>query len=252
MTVTRVTTRGEAEAHCPFHDDTHPSFYINLESGLWICHAGCGAGTFLQLLERLGQAPDRPVMEWRGLTREMMDRWGIVWAEERGAMEIPAFDAQGKFVGRIWRYEDKQPKYQYSEGFPRRSILFGLSRLGRVKEVYIGEGPLDAIWLQEAGLPGVACLGSRLTQEQGELLLDMGVGKVTLVPDQDAVGRAGAEASSYLLKKLGIWVFVAHLPYKDPKETPLGELKELVMRNRRLCVNGTGLVKPHLRRWLNV
>jgi hypothetical protein len=31
----------EVEALCPFHDDHHPSFYININTGLWNCRA-CG------------------------------------------------------------------------------------------------------------------------------------------------------------------------------------------------------------------
>lgn len=33
----------EVQAHCPFHDDQHPSLSINLTTGLWHCHA-CGEG----------------------------------------------------------------------------------------------------------------------------------------------------------------------------------------------------------------
>jgi hypothetical protein len=38
-----VKVRGdEVEALCPFHDDSHASFYINVNTGLWNCRA-CGA-----------------------------------------------------------------------------------------------------------------------------------------------------------------------------------------------------------------
>lgn len=40
-------------ASCPFHDDTRPSFGVNIETGLYNCF-GCGAsGTFAQLVQRL-------------------------------------------------------------------------------------------------------------------------------------------------------------------------------------------------------
>ena len=34
---------GEAWGHCPFHDDKHPSFSVNIETGAWWCFA-CAEG----------------------------------------------------------------------------------------------------------------------------------------------------------------------------------------------------------------
>lgn len=39
---------------CPFHDDRTPSFSINENSGLWVCHAQCGGGTLPIFLFYLG------------------------------------------------------------------------------------------------------------------------------------------------------------------------------------------------------
>lgn len=46
----------EATGFCPFHDDQHPSFSANLETGLWLCHSSrCkGKGNLSQFCERLG------------------------------------------------------------------------------------------------------------------------------------------------------------------------------------------------------
>lgn len=42
--------RGEVEAFCPCHPDTKRSASINLEKGVWYCHAGCGGGSIRQLV----------------------------------------------------------------------------------------------------------------------------------------------------------------------------------------------------------
>ena len=42
--------RGEIEAYCPVHPDMKRSASINLEKGLWYCHAGCGGGAIRQLV----------------------------------------------------------------------------------------------------------------------------------------------------------------------------------------------------------
>ena len=37
----------EVKAKCLFHDDRNPSLGVNLEKGVWKCHAGCGEGGLL-------------------------------------------------------------------------------------------------------------------------------------------------------------------------------------------------------------
>lgn len=44
----------QASGYCLFHEDAKASFSVNLETGLWTCHAGCGSGNAKQFAERLG------------------------------------------------------------------------------------------------------------------------------------------------------------------------------------------------------
>lgn len=43
--------RGEAEMFCPNHADSRRSASINLQMGVWYCHAGCGGGSVRQLVD---------------------------------------------------------------------------------------------------------------------------------------------------------------------------------------------------------
>jgi hypothetical protein len=43
-------TNDEITAPCPMHADRRPSFGVNMNTGLWICRAGCGKGNLAQLL----------------------------------------------------------------------------------------------------------------------------------------------------------------------------------------------------------
>jgi DNA primase len=45
--------RNELISCCPLHQDSNPSFSLNLKTGLWICFAGCGQGDFIELVARL-------------------------------------------------------------------------------------------------------------------------------------------------------------------------------------------------------
>lgn len=48
---------------CPLHGEvpgkSRPSFCVNIETGLWICYAGCGAGNIPQFLRALGKTREQ-------------------------------------------------------------------------------------------------------------------------------------------------------------------------------------------------
>lgn len=44
----KANASGQTATKCPLHDDKTPSLSINIISGLWVCHAGCGKGNFQQ------------------------------------------------------------------------------------------------------------------------------------------------------------------------------------------------------------
>ncbi len=48
---------GQSLGLCPFHEDSNPSFAVNLDSGLWKCFAGCGEGNAYQFAEKMGIDP---------------------------------------------------------------------------------------------------------------------------------------------------------------------------------------------------
>jgi len=54
--VGQITGEGQMYTHCPFHEDSNPSFGINLKTGLWICFSGCGRGNLLTLATKLGKS----------------------------------------------------------------------------------------------------------------------------------------------------------------------------------------------------
>ena len=44
----------EAWGPCPFHDDIHPSFSVNTDTGAWYCFTCAEGGSIYQLAKRLG------------------------------------------------------------------------------------------------------------------------------------------------------------------------------------------------------
>ena len=53
----RSGSNGQYTGLCPLHRDKHPSFSVNLETGCWKCHAGCGGGDAADFAERLALDP---------------------------------------------------------------------------------------------------------------------------------------------------------------------------------------------------
>lgn len=57
--------RGEEfVACCPLHSERNPSFSINTNTGRWQCFAGCGAGSFRTLLQRMHGWDARTASAW--------------------------------------------------------------------------------------------------------------------------------------------------------------------------------------------
>jgi len=257
----------ELECPCPFHEDRSPSFYVNLQTGAWICHAGCGHGSFLQLMQRFQvqgigipkKKSKKSLVDMgldylvrRGFSPTVLESWKVVWNSDVGGAEFPIWDAEQKFLGYLWRMpEGALPKYRHMPQLPRSKLLFGAHRLQDRKEVILTEGPLDAIWIQEVGMPGLAMLGAYLAEDQIRLLASWRTQKVVLCLDNDEAGRLATEIATKQLRAAGFWVFRVELPSgkKDIQEVPLTQAAN-VLQQRHVCFNGAGLVPHRYRRWL--
>jgi DNA primase len=97
----------DAKASCPFHDDVTPSFYINTKNGLWICHAGCGAGSLPKLLRLLGMSRDQ--------AKELLEpiRHDIKSHAERRRLQNESRFRKDPFLGEHILPEDILGAYDY-------------------------------------------------------------------------------------------------------------------------------------------
>lgn len=262
----------EMKLCCPFHDDSTPSFSVNLETGIWYCYSQCGGGDWMEFLELIRKhdeyapmvetdtappKPKTPVLKSllaRGFTRKMFEKWSIVWDDDRGAMRIPIMSKEGEQQGSIWRYpEGVDPKYRYEKGFQRSETLYGLWRLGQtVADIVLVEGPLDAVWVQEAGWDGLAILGSSLSDTQARIVYDLKPKRVLICFDNDPAGIIATQKAAKLLKETGCWVYKVKLPerWNDIQEVPNERVSD-VLKRTELSVNGKGMIHPKFKRWGN-
>jgi DNA primase len=137
-------------------------------------------------------------------------------------LTIPLRDEQKRLLGVITRrLDDQKPKYRYPKGFKIGQHLFAswLIRQHHTK-VAIVEGSVDSMACWDARIAALGLLGSRLTDDQRDLLKRLGVQHVVLMLDNDKAGREGTYQVYEALKGTGIRVSVGvYRPYwqeKDP------------------------------------
>ncbi len=167
----------------------------------------------------------------RGFTADTLRDWGVGYDAGLGAVVIPVYMG-GKLVGLVRRLVEGEPKYKNTR-FPKQGVLLGLDNLpfGYHDEIVVVEGPLDAMWLYQHGVPAVALLGSSMSEQQADLLA-VHFWSVALVFDADRAGEVGALQAEQLLVERGIPRRRVALPVgrSDPQECTAAELAEIFPR----------------------
>ena len=145
---------------CPLHADKHPSFSLNLKTGTWKCHAGCGKGGVIQFEMKFSNcsksrasANIAAVMDGRSIPA---DDWG-----EPVAIYLYV-DELGTPLFRILRNTRKDFKAEralkrggWAEGIKGvRRVLYRLPEVIAATRVIICEGEKDADAIHGLGLIG--------------------------------------------------------------------------------------------------
>ena len=159
----------EFSIRCPFHNDSVASCSINTEKGVWICFAGCGAGSLEDVLKRYLRSDAIDITK---LLLESQANFSVdifddleetikgrpeyfmeadtsrfpIWAYDRGFTEetlkkwgcgtteyndlvIPIHDIDDRLVGSVTRRTNAVPKYMYSKGLQKSRVMFGANKL---------------------------------------------------------------------------------------------------------------------------
>ncbi len=161
-----------------------------------------------------------------------VEREGELVERMAGRIVFPIRSPAGRVVAMGGRVVDKtaSPKYINFENTPifeKQRVLYGFWEGRRAVEerelALVVEGYMDVLAMHEAGLGGaVAPLGTFLSPLQAALLKRV-AGRVRLVFDGDAAGRAAARRSAEVLLRSGVEVEVVLLPEgKDPADLLVG------------------------------
>lgn len=156
----------------------------------------------------------------RGFTADTLRTWDVGRTEDGRAVVIPVNTAEGKLIGLVRRIVEPapgEPKYLNSH-FEKSDVLFGEDHLPfECRDVALVEGPLDAMWLAQNGIPAVATLGGPPSAWQAAQLAKR-YWSVTLAFDNDRAGRQSAQRAAALLSRLTLWTVTLPPGCKDVQE----------------------------------
>jgi len=228
----KVKIRGaEIHASCPFPDkhfkgkDTHPSFSINVDKGVYNCFACGSRGTIEELISELLEisipSAFEQLQEWGfdKLNRELREKEieherpevlpeglllyydkveddfaeiyrGVV--DEQECVIYPVRRYDGKLVGALARsIEGRWHKAMWN--IQKKLYLYGEDLVRTEEPIVIVEGPGDAIALRKSGINNVvALMGVTISNEQVEKLLSLS-SKFIVWLDKDKSGSKGMD-----------------------------------------------------------
>lgn len=188
----------------------------------------------------------------RRVVAESIAKWEIGWDAEELRIVIPARDLNGRvrFLIKRAMKERQQPKYLYTEGFPKTCLLFGACNVDRALVASFGavlvEGSFDTIGMHGKGWANtVGTLGTGISQEQVEILARLRPSRIFLFFDRDSAGVHGIEIAERRLK--GKYpLFVCRYPKgkSDPDEMTRKEVgrsleRAITLREFKRLVNNT-------------
>lgn len=170
---------GELICLCPFHNEKHPSFSINLETGLYKCQACGETGNIYTFIAKLGYISKEDARKLINTENYSKSTYKVKdYAKEKNIPEdylekiglkngyncivIPYYDENHKLVATRYRNDpkdEKQPRFRWKKG--SNSTLYGINELENLSKDYIilveGESDCHALWynqIQAFGVPG--------------------------------------------------------------------------------------------------
>lgn len=173
----------------------------------------------------------------RGISDGSVAHFQIGWDKQDLRIVIPAKDLQGEVRLLIKRAvkERQHPKYLYTEGFPKTSLLFGACDLDpsmvQSQGIVLVEGSLDRIALWQHGITtAVATLGTGVSEIQARIIDRLRPSIVYLMFDRDTSGVHGIEIARRRLHKCALRVCRYPSERFDPAELTKGEAYRAIDR----------------------
>jgi AAA domain/CHC2 zinc finger len=218
--------RDQASLRCPFHDDRTASLSINLQEGVWNCHAGCGSGGLVAFEMRMSNCDAETAKT---------NVTAIVGSDLFRSGDLPEAiyqyrDALRELVFEKLRYPGKQFRqrrpigkgYAYDlHGIPK--VLYNLPELVTANVVIVCEGEKDCDNVTRAiktvgddELKGARVVATTNFDGAGHWLEEYNPyfagRKAIIIPDDDPIGAAHALRVARAVYPFAAGVKIVNLP----------------------------------------
>ena len=224
-----AATDKDVSVRCPFHDDRRASMSVNVERGVYHCHAGCGAGGVLDFEMKFSNCSAE--VAWANIG-EITGAPNQNFFSQRPEAVYPYTDEDGRqlfekvrFAGKRFtqRMRDAGGKFTYRLDGVRR-VLYHLPAVVRASDVIIVEGEKDADRVNALNLSGhpsaprsqvIATTnfeGAGGDKWRPEYSAYMTGKHVVILPDHDAIGRDRGERIAKSVFPYAVDVRLVELP----------------------------------------
>lgn len=140
-----------------------------------------------------------PYMWKRGLSKEVVDRFGIGYDKDHNAITFPVWNAQNKLV--MITSRNVTTKYFHIEANKDKPVyLLNFVNMDKIDKVYVCESQINALTLWSWGYPAIALFGTG-TQYQYDILNKSGIRNYILCFDGDVAGDKGRTRFIHNIRK---------------------------------------------------
>ncbi len=204
-----VPDKNEQLVRCIFHDDTNPSLSINIEKGLFYCHACRIGGDINEFLRLVGEKLDVEYLQSdvnrfhesllqnsrllsflinvRHISLDVIKQYKIGYDSITGRYTIPVTDFEGRIIGlrKYKQYATANKIIAYGESF----LCFPFDIINKNETIVITEGELDCLALISSGIPAITLLPPAAISNIDSLAEYIKDKIIIVVYDSDSTGR---------------------------------------------------------------
>lgn len=160
----------------------------------------------------------------RGISPRSVSKWGFGWLpDDSHPLVIPARDENGilRFLVKRAIRKGVEPKYLYTEGYPKTHVLFGACFIdpGMIKShgLILDEGSIDTIMWHQHGLPiAGGILGTGISRKQVRIIDALRPKRIFLAFDKDLAGLQNIEICAAKLRTYPLYVIRFPKGMSDP------------------------------------
>lgn len=231
--------RGELWARCPFHKnggEKHPSFSVNLKTGLASCKACEWSGDIIKLFADMNGIDNRAAL------KELKSRY-LGNDTQRGPEAVYQYvDEKGALLFEVCRFPSKRFRQRRPDGEWKldgvQRVPFRLPQVLASQEIILCEGEKDVLSCEKLGLTATTTLGGSNSwrDEYAQYFREK---DVILIPDNDEAGRKYVLTAGKALLPVARSVRYLELPDIGPREDIsdwLAVQSDLETASERLCI----------------